>query len=130
MIATIDIESHRQRLLTLLGRLDAQCARLRRDTSHMTDDDPPGARGEPTLEPVDLSVNRQEDEVLFGMLENEDHLHAEVSAALARIADHSFGHCLRCGHAITEARLRAIPYARHCIACAVGRKRVRNSARD
>jgi DnaK suppressor protein len=112
------IESYRPRLLGLLGRLDAQRAQLRRDTSHHMDDEPAGALSETTLEPADLSATRQDEEVSLGMLENEDHLYAEVNAALARLEDHSFGRCESCGHAITSARLQAIPYARHCIACA------------
>jgi len=40
-----------------------------------------------------------------------------VDAALARIADGSFGNCLRCGKAIAPERLEALPWAGHCIEC-------------
>jgi DnaK suppressor protein len=40
-----------------------------------------------------------------------------VDAALARLADGSYGTCLRCGGPIAVARLEALPWAAHCIAC-------------
>jgi DnaK suppressor protein len=40
-----------------------------------------------------------------------------VDAALARLADESFGTCLRCGGPIAPERLEALPWAAHCIAC-------------
>jgi DnaK suppressor protein len=40
-----------------------------------------------------------------------------VEAALARLADGSFGTCLRCGGPIAPERLEALPWAAHCIAC-------------
>ena len=40
-----------------------------------------------------------------------------VEAALERIADGSFGACLRCGGPIAPDRLEALPWASHCIDC-------------
>jgi DnaK suppressor protein len=40
-----------------------------------------------------------------------------VDAALARLADGSYGICLRCGSPIAAGRLEALPWAAHCIAC-------------
>jgi DnaK suppressor protein len=40
-----------------------------------------------------------------------------VDAALARLADGSYGTCLRCGGPIALERLEALPWAAHCIAC-------------
>jgi RNA polymerase-binding transcription factor len=42
----------------------------------------------------------------------------EIDAALDRIADGTFGRCSRCGEGIPLPRLRALPTARHCVACA------------
>ena len=41
-----------------------------------------------------------------------------IEAALARIADGSYGECLRCGDDIAEARLRADPANPVCVHCA------------
>jgi DnaK suppressor protein len=43
---------------------------------------------------------------------------AEVDAALARVDAGTYGVCERCGRAIGEPRLEALPAARTCIACA------------
>ena len=40
-----------------------------------------------------------------------------VDAAIARIADGSFGACPRCGKAIAPERLEALPWASQCIEC-------------
>ena len=42
---------------------------------------------------------------------------AMVDAALARLDDGTYGTCLRCGKPIAPARLEALPWAAHCIAC-------------
>jgi DnaK suppressor protein len=41
----------------------------------------------------------------------------EVEAALARIADASYGSCFDCGEDIGMARLKAYPAARRCLPC-------------
>jgi DnaK suppressor protein len=47
---------------------------------------------------------------------NTQHLE-HVEAALARLADGSFGACLRCGRPIAPERLEALPWAAYCIDC-------------
>ena len=42
----------------------------------------------------------------------------EVEAAIARLADGSYGLCQGCGQPIPAARLEAMPAAQFCIACA------------
>jgi RNA polymerase-binding transcription factor DksA len=44
----------------------------------------------------------------------------EIDGALARIADKTYGYCERCYQAIPKPRLRALPYARLCVACKSG----------
>lgn len=41
----------------------------------------------------------------------------KVEAALGRIASGEFGFCVTCGNEIGLKRLRALPWASHCIAC-------------
>jgi len=41
----------------------------------------------------------------------------EIDAALARIADGSYGQCEVCGGAIGRDRLRALPAVRRCVTC-------------
>lgn len=41
----------------------------------------------------------------------------EIQEAMARLETGSFGACEICGASISLPRLRAIPWARHCLAC-------------
>jgi RNA polymerase-binding transcription factor DksA len=41
----------------------------------------------------------------------------EIEAALARIAEGTYGACEVCGGAIGRDRLRALPEVRRCLAC-------------
>src|SRR5580700_3245552 len=41
----------------------------------------------------------------------------EIDDALERVKDKSYGACERCQQPIPKARLRALPYARLCVAC-------------
>jgi RNA polymerase-binding transcription factor DksA len=44
----------------------------------------------------------------------------EIDDALARVADKTYGYCERCFQPIPKPRLRALPYARLCVACKSG----------
>ena len=44
----------------------------------------------------------------------------EIDDALRRIEDKTFGYCERCFQPIPKPRLRALPYARLCVACKSG----------
>jgi DnaK suppressor protein len=59
--------------------------------------------------------------VMAGLLESlggrERHELNEIRAATARLDMGSFGVCETCGAAIPLPRLRAMPWARHCLGC-------------
>jgi DnaK suppressor protein len=44
----------------------------------------------------------------------------EIDAALGRIADRTYGECERCHQPIPKPRLKALPFARLCVACKSG----------
>jgi DnaK suppressor protein len=48
-----------------------------------------------------------------------------VEAALARLDAGTYGVCLRCGRAIAEGRLEALPWVAHCIDCQTAIDRAR-----
>ncbi len=43
---------------------------------------------------------------------------AEIDDALGRIADGSYGLCMKCGTEISEERLEAVPKTKYCTPCA------------
>ena len=52
------------------------------------------------------------------VLQTERNILDEINAALLRIHEGTFGECTACGHVISEERLKALPYASTCVACA------------
>ncbi len=62
----------------------------------------------------DLATEREGDEVLERLgIDAQTELRA-ISAALGRVADGSYGTCVRCGKKIGEARLGLLPYTPFC----------------
>lgn len=50
--------------------------------------------------------------------QNEEFIHRRIREALQRLDDGTYGSCVRCGKEIPLTRLRALPFVRHCLACA------------
>ena len=76
-------------------------------------------------DPADVGTEIYEQERAMTMERNEQALLDDVQAALARLDEGRFGHCLRCGQAIAVERLEALPFAQYCITCqaAIERRR-------
>lgn len=68
-------------------------------------------------DPVDVAVNDREQTILLSISESERTLIDQVDEALQRIELGGYGECMNCGQTITDARLKAVPYARYCINC-------------
>jgi RNA polymerase-binding transcription factor DksA len=66
----------------------------------------------------DRASERQGDEVLESLGKADLEELRRIDAALARIADGSYGICAKCGDAISEDRLNAVPTAALCRNCA------------
>ncbi len=56
-------------------------------------------------------------EFLFELGNGDRRLLKEVMEALRKLEEGGFGACERCGEAISEKRLEALPFARYCIDC-------------
>ncbi|MBI4608279.1 MAG: TraR/DksA family transcriptional regulator [Candidatus Rokubacteria bacterium] len=56
-------------------------------------------------------------EFLFELGNGDRRLLKEVTTALRKIEEGSFGACERCGEPIAEKRLEVLPFARYCIGC-------------
>jgi len=66
------------------------------------------------LDEVQLAGER---ELAIRNLDRESSLLRSVRAALARVADGSYGVCLHCEEDIKPKRLEAVPWAAYCIRC-------------
>ena len=58
--------------------------------------------------------------MVAALLEQARRQRDELDAALARLADDSYGRCRSCGGDIAPARLEALPATTACITCAPG----------
>ncbi len=103
-------------------------ARLRGDVEQLKDEaldrDGSGDSKSPT-HIAELGTDNYEQDFSLRFVENEEETLKEITAALKRIDDKSYGSCELClqeGKSATKAkimktRLRAIPFARNCIEC-------------
>jgi RNA polymerase-binding transcription factor DksA len=101
-----------------MSRLDDERARLKIEALVSCGGEAGGGLSDVPLHPADLGSHAFEEEMTLDLLENEERLIEEVGDALARIDRGAYGRCEACGAQIPRARLRALPYARHCVQCA------------
>lgn len=72
---------------------------------------------EVTADEIDRMQQQVTREIAIRNLDQTSKLLKNVQAALDRIDDEIYGICLRCEEPIHEKRLKAIPWASHCVAC-------------
>lgn len=111
-------EKFRKRLQDLRtevrGNLDDISEQARQPTGGQAD----GGLSNAPMHLGDLGTDTYLQELSSTVMESEQDLSNEITAALQRIDDGSFGTCEQCGQPIPEARLEALPYTSHCVACA------------
>ncbi len=118
MISKAGAQAYRTQLLSLLDRLGRERAQLEDEVLR-----PSGGLSNAPLQPADLGSHSIEEEVTLDLLENEEQLIEQINAALDRLNEGLYGRCAACGQVIARKRLQALPYARHCVACARNRQR-------
>ncbi|MBA4190529.1 MAG: hypothetical protein C0467_21290 [Planctomycetaceae bacterium] len=112
-----ELREYRLQLQSLIDPLKEKISELEAEALRPT----AGAEKNPDKMPAhdaDPETRDTEDQAALAILGSEQHIMAEVTQALARLDAGTFGACEKCGHAITKARLDAVPYARNCIRCA------------
>jgi RNA polymerase-binding protein DksA len=112
-----DLDLFRETLLALRSR-------LRGDVSHLADEalgangSKHGGASKAPVDLADVATDNFEQEFTLSLMQNQEHVLAEIAEALERIRQGTFGRCEECTKAITKARLQALPYTRHCVGCA------------
>jgi DnaK suppressor protein len=108
--------SHQELLAAESARTRTRLAALRGDFGAMVDASrDSNADDEHDPEGATIAFERSQVDALIGQAERQLE---EIDAALARLADGSYGVCERCGCEIPAGRLEARPTARTCVACA------------
>lgn len=103
----MDIDTRKQQITARINELTAHMKKLSDDLDQPLPAD---------LE--DQAIDLEDDEVLSGLGRANLQEVRLLNAALDRIADGSYGICLKCGDDISAARLDAVPYAVLCRTCA------------
>lgn len=102
-----DVDHYERRLRDRLRELNARLSQVEAEL-----DQPADADSE------ERASEREGDEVLEGLGNAGLAEMRMIEAALARIADGTFGTCVACGEEISEERLEAVPHAARCRRCA------------
>lgn len=66
---------------------------------------------------VDRANSSYNREFMFSLSGTERDTLFQIEAALGRISNGGFGSCANCLIEIPVARLRAVPWAKHCLSC-------------
>ena len=109
--------------------LEALQARLQGDVLQLASEALGGDGGAESKSPThmaELGTETYEQDFALSLVVNEQETLVEITAALERVHLGTFGQCEGClkdGKSVTQAtipkdRLRVIPYARYCVACA------------
>jgi RNA polymerase-binding transcription factor DksA len=108
----------RQLLLELGNSSKANFSSLQGEALRETGGSANGGLSNAPLHQADLGSDNFEQEVNLSLLETEEQRLEEISAALRRIEDGTYGRCAECRRALNRDRLEALPYARLCVDCA------------
>ena len=113
-----ELKAHRQLLLVMRDRLTGDVSHLANEALRKSDGEAGGNLSHMPIHMADLGTDNFEQENTLSLLANEENMLAEITAALDRIQQGTFGRCEECHKEIPRARLEALPYARHCVECA------------
>jgi DnaK suppressor protein len=118
MLSQADIDQFRERLRELMNRHDSDLSGVQDEALRALGGEAGGGISNLPAHLADMGNATYEEEVGLGLMENEERLLAECTAALARIEAGTYGLCEGCYQPIPKRRLLAFPYARRCVSCA------------
>lgn len=115
---TAQKETYRQGLIRLQRRLNGDVSHLQDEALRKTGGEASGNLSNTPIHMADLGTDNFEQEFTLSLLQNEEQVLEEISAALERLKRGTFGRCEECQDDIPKVRLNALPYARYCVECA------------
>jgi RNA polymerase-binding transcription factor DksA len=113
-----ELDNFRQQLLALRNRLTGDVSHLTNEALRHAGGEASGSLSNTPIHMADLGSDNFEQEFTFSLLQNQEQALEEISQALQRIEQGTYGRCEECHSAIPKARLQALPYTRYCVACA------------
>jgi RNA polymerase-binding protein DksA len=113
-----DMESFRQHLVALRNRLNGDVNLLANEALRQNQKDAAGNLSSMPIHMADIGTDNFEQEFTLSLLQNEEQVLGEITDALERIKQGTYGRCEECQNAIPRARLNALPYTPRCVDCA------------
>ena len=74
------------------------------------------------LDTVESSEADIQDEIEFALIQMKSETLIKINEALRRLDESTYGNCFECGEEISEARLKALPFAVRCKDCEEARE--------
>jgi DnaK suppressor protein len=81
------------------------------------------------LDPGETSEAGIQEDIEFALIQMKAETLNKINEALARLEEGSYGNCFECGEEISQARLRALPFAVRCIECEEARENAQKRER-
>ena len=113
-----ELDTYQEMLLALRNRLSGDVSHLADEALRARGGEASGSLSNAPLHMADLGTDNFEQDFTLGLLQNQEQALKEIGEALERLRRGAFGRCEECQGAIPKARLQALPYTRHCVACA------------
>lgn len=81
------------------------------------------------LDPGETSEAGIQEDIEFALIQMKAETLNKINEALARLEEGTYGNCFECGEEISQARLRALPFAVRCIECEEARENAQKRER-
>lgn len=111
-----EVEQHKQLLLKLRDRVIDEISFLANDNLNKSSKDASGDLSSYSFHMADQGTDNFDREFAASLLNNEHDVLYEIEEALRRIDNGTYGICEQSGEPIERERLRALPFARYCVA--------------
>ena len=105
----MNYDNIKQDLITKRHELEQRLSRTQKHIKHKD--------GPPDPDFAEQAVERQNEDVVYGLDEAARVELKQIKDALDRIENGEFGICMECGGNIPSERLEAIPFTPYCVPC-------------
>lgn len=106
----LDLASYKSQLIDLRQELTQRVKAIEKDLHHVEE--------KVEQDFAEQATQRENDDVLNSLDNDAKSKLIAIDKALLRINNGDYGFCEKCGEAIDENRLNAIPFAIRCVECA------------
>jgi len=113
-----EIEEFKQMLLVKRAEIIGDVNTMENEALKKSRLDAAGDLSSMPIHMADIGTDNFEQEFALGLMDSERKILIKINAALRRIDAGTYGICEGMGKPIAKARLKARPWARHCIKCA------------